>query len=127
MCLIFVFNLSWMYAESKIDEKLVEIEITTIKDFSVQGLISKSAFNDSGCKDMNSFKQALMQAIRDTLHTKAGLSEAETQIFDINFTFWNKPMHKLLTRRARALRKVKFEKVKQIELEMDIIKEQKFE
>ena len=37
MCLVFVFNLSWMYAESKIDEKLVEMELTTIKDFTVQG------------------------------------------------------------------------------------------
>ena len=55
------------------------------------------------------------------------MGEEETRIVDIHFTFWNKSMLKLLMKRANALRKVKFEKVKKIEAEMDRLKESKFD
>ena len=32
MCMIFTFSLTYMYAETKIDEKLVGLELTTLKD-----------------------------------------------------------------------------------------------
>ena len=73
------------------------------------------------------FKDGLMESIRSTLHTKANMSSADTYIVDIQFTFWNEEMLKLLKRRANALRKVKFEKVRKIEAKMDELKDRKFE
>ena len=35
MCFIYTFSLSYRYTESRIDEKLVRLEFTTVSDFTV--------------------------------------------------------------------------------------------
>ena len=36
MCIIFSFSMYYVYGEAVIDEKLVELEFTTLMDFTVQ-------------------------------------------------------------------------------------------
>ena len=46
MCLTFKFSLSLLYAELSIDEKLVNLELTSITDFSVQGDIPADFYSN---------------------------------------------------------------------------------
>lgn len=82
LLMLFAFQITTrlMYSETNIDDKLVEMELTTIKDFTVQGeiplgcyqsfLLNNSATNDEPV-DIKAFKEALKNALRDKLHTEA--------------------------------------------------------
>ena len=89
-----------MQSETLIDEKLVNLELTTIKDYCVQGIIPTDLYdifsNARGGKDIHAFKAALIEQIRQTLHNKADLSPEMTEVVDIRFSFFNKKMHKYL-------------------------------
>ena len=46
MCFIYVAKLSHMYSRANIDDKLVELEIMTVKCFTVQGEIPAGCYED---------------------------------------------------------------------------------
>ena len=45
MCLIYFFTMKLIYTEARIDEKQVDLEFTTLSDFTVQGDISYRMWN----------------------------------------------------------------------------------
>ena len=55
------------------------------------------------------------------------LAEEDKSVFTVRFSFSNKPMLKLLEKRARALHSAKFDKVNKIEQKMDKLKNEKFD
>ena len=122
----------YIYAETNINEKLVELEVIFLRDFTVQGQIDPAIwqnfvsnhFDDVTC--ILAFKESLTARLREVLQTECGLEHEETQIFSLNFSFNNKSMLKLLRKRALALGDADFEKVQKVERKMDLLKESKF-
>ena len=45
MCAIFSFSLNLIYAETNIEEKLVELELTSINDFCVKGELPRDLYS----------------------------------------------------------------------------------
>ena len=60
-----------MYSETFIDDKLMNLELTTLKDYSVQGTISSELFEEFaqryGTRDIKTFKTALIEHLREEL------------------------------------------------------------
>ena len=73
ICWGFSTTVSHLYGQTFIDEKLINLEFTTLKDFCVQGSISKKlfeAFAESvGTREIKTFKASLIERLRDQLHT----------------------------------------------------------
>lgn len=105
MCLTFYFFLFFMQSETLIDDKLVSLELITIKDYCVQGTLPAELYdnfsNDRVGNDIHAFKAALTEHIRSTLHNEAGLSQELTGVVDIRFSFFNKKMHEYLNSRGK--------------------------
>ena len=72
MVLIFVMSMSYFFAESSIDEQLVNLELLSIRDFCVQGDVPRQLYDmiraRSGEHDINGLKKYLRKEIRKTLH-----------------------------------------------------------
>ena len=81
LLMLFAFQITMrlMYAETNINDKLVEMELTTIRDFAVQGEIPLVCYQDFVLNnqtsdepvDIKAFKEALKVALRDKLHQEA--------------------------------------------------------
>ena len=61
MCIIFSFSMYYVYGEAVIDEKLVELEFTTLMDFTVQADIPLEVYQQymsygEGEKSLQGFK-----------------------------------------------------------------------
>ena len=120
ICASYLFNLRYLYAAANIDTKLMELELNTVKDFTIQGKISKACYLDylqnvDTHSEIADFKESLENALRAKLHSLQGLDPSETNIVDIQFAFNNTKLLKLLTKRSKALEKADFEKQRQIE------------
>ena len=115
-----------MYASVTIDYEMNKITNKTVVDYSVQAMIPIRAYSEffevDGDGSLTGFKEALKGSIRTTLMQQEGLTEEETFIFNIEFSFYNKEMLKLLAKRARKLRHAKFDDARSIEAKMDLLK-----
>ena len=135
MVLIYTFTTTYINAETRIDEKLVEFDLTTVRDFAVQCEVPSRVWSHfiqscdgrEGEVQINVFKKALVERLRATLVAEAGMDEADTSVFAMRFAFNNKPMLKLLSKRAEALGQAKFEKVQKLEVQMDKLKSEQFD
>ena len=132
MCFVYTFSLSYRYTESRIDEKLVRLEFTTVSDFTVAAKIPKRLYEvyservEDPHKGIPAFKEALIEEVRKILHAASDLGEDQTQVVDLQFVFQNRDMIKLLRKRARALAKSKMDKVYKYESRMDQLKEKSY-
>ena len=90
MSYLFMAKLRYIYVEANINDKLVELGITTVKCFTVQGEISRECYNDfvknnsmvlredDTAVDIALFKEKIETEIRDLLHDKKGLDREKT-------------------------------------------------
>ena len=61
------------------------------------------------------------------MQDSAGLTLEDSFIFDIQFSFFNKDMLKLLSKRARKLRQAKYADARKIEQKMQDLKDAKLD
>ena len=108
LVVIFAFDLSWIGVKIKINSQLVQHELTTVKDFTIQGKIKNGQKYKN---DIAGLKRELEESIKDGLQ-KRGMAPEMTEIVDIKFSFYNKAMLKLLAKRGSALRRAKFDSLR---------------
>ena len=96
-------------ATTGIDEKKIEVQLVSCKQFTVQGSIP-SALYEKFYGNLESFQEALFEEIRKILDEKV-----ISDVVDIRYAFNNSGIMDLLEKRAKALRKVDMEKVNSIE------------
>jgi len=75
---------------------------------------------------MRRFKNFLIQQIQEAL-LKQGLSREQCKVADICFAFNNRPMLLLLKERNEALCKTKFDKARELEEKLTVMKDEKYE
>lgn len=131
MVAIFYFALRKIFAESKIEAKLVSYEENSIQDYTVEGEITEKLFQlfqlqNRDNQSIQAFKEALKAKIEELLETEAKLPASLSQIVDIRFSFCNKQILSKLESRAKALKKKRFDKVRTRELELDKTKNEQF-
>ena len=146
MCVFFRFTITHLQNRQKIDDKLLDIELISIEDYSVRGKISKDLYEHVMKKTENKdldmlsddarrnyvpirrFKEYLTEKIQKNLQERDHtLSKKDTQVADIVFAFDNSVMLRLLKKRYEYLCKAKFEKAEAIEEKLTTLKNEKYE
>ena len=146
MCVFFRFTITHLQNRQKIDDKLLDIDLISIEDYSVRGKISKDLYEHVMKKTENKdldvlsddarrnyvpirrFKDYLTENIQKNLQERDHtLSKKDTQVADIVFAFDNSVMLRLLKKRYEYLCKAKFDKAEAIEERMTTLKNDKYE
>ena len=115
-----------------INDKLYNMNLITVDKFTVQGRISNNmhrifkAENVTEKRPTKEFAKSLTLAIEESL-MESGLSEEQSKVADLTFSFDNGNMINLLQYRAKAIHNAKFDIVSKIENKMTRLKNQDFE
>ena len=134
ICLFFVFSVRAQLNLDMINDKLLDLELHTVDDYTVQCRLNPSIYADF-IKGQNftdkdvpivKFKEMLIRTVQAQLETRPGLM-GRTEIVDISFGFNNEALLEKLEKRASALKDANFEKLKDIVQEMNEVKDKKFD
>ena len=118
MCVFFRFTITHLQNRQKIDDKLLDIDLISIEDYTVRGKITTDLYENALMKTKDKdldvlsddvrrnnvpirrFKQYLIENIQRNLQkSNPSLSKKDTQVADIVFAFNNSVMLRLLKKR----------------------------
>ena len=127
MCLIFTSFVRKMLHEDKINDKLLDLRLVTVDDYTTQTLLNPKIYanfvktlpnrDDPKAVPVMEFKKSMAEKITSQLQVD------RDEIVDIHFGFNNSRMLNKLEERAEALKAAEFQKIMGIAEEMKELKD----